>query len=79
MGWTLDYAKRMLPLLEPYHLRWLEEPVIPDDIHGYKELKASGRVPIAGESMSSLSLDFATCWKHMRSTIFNSTRTAWVN
>ena len=26
MGWTLDYAKRMLPLLEPFHLRWLEEP-----------------------------------------------------
>ena len=20
MGWTLDYAKRMLPLLEPFHL-----------------------------------------------------------
>ena len=48
MGWTLDYAKRMLPLLEPFNLRWLEEPVIPDDIHGYAELKAYGRVPIAG-------------------------------
>jgi L-alanine-DL-glutamate epimerase-like enolase superfamily enzyme len=48
MGWTLDYAKRMLPLLEPFHLRWLEEPVIPDDIQGYAELKSCGRVPIAG-------------------------------
>ena len=48
MGWTLDYAKRMLPLLEPFRLRWLEEPVIPDDISGYAELKAYGRVPIAG-------------------------------
>jgi L-rhamnonate dehydratase len=48
MGWTLDYAKRMLPLLEPYNLRWLEEPVIPDDIQGYAQLKAYGRVPIAG-------------------------------
>lgn len=48
MGWTLDYAKRMLPLLEPFHLRWLEEPVIPDDIGGYAELKAAGRIPIAG-------------------------------
>jgi L-rhamnonate dehydratase len=48
MGWTLDYAKRMLPLLEPFHLRWLEEPVIPDDIHGYAALKSYGRVPIAG-------------------------------
>jgi L-alanine-DL-glutamate epimerase-like enolase superfamily enzyme len=48
MGWNLDYARRMLPLLEPYHLRWLEEPVIPDDIQGYAALRAAGRIPIAG-------------------------------
>jgi L-lyxonate dehydratase len=48
MGWNLDYARRMIPLLEPYQLRWLEEPVIPDDIHGYAALKALGRIPIAG-------------------------------
>jgi L-rhamnonate dehydratase len=48
MGWTLDYARRMLPLLEPFHLRWLEEPVIPDDVGGYAELKSYGRIPIAG-------------------------------
>src|SRR5450755_985394 len=48
MGWTLDYAKRMLPLLEPFQLRWLEEPVIPDDTRGYKELKSYGRIPISG-------------------------------
>ena len=38
----------MLSLLEPFHLRWLEEPVIRDDTRGYKKLKAYGRVPIAG-------------------------------
>jgi len=48
MGWTLAYAKRMLPLLEPFHLRWLEEPVVPDDVRGYAELKSYGRMPIAG-------------------------------
>jgi len=48
MGWDLDYARRMIPLLEPYRLRWLEEPVIPDDIHGYAALKGLGRIPIAG-------------------------------
>jgi L-alanine-DL-glutamate epimerase-like enolase superfamily enzyme len=48
MGWTLDYAKRMLPLIEPFQLRWLEEPVIPDDTRGYATLKSYGRVPIAG-------------------------------
>jgi L-rhamnonate dehydratase len=48
MGWTLDYAKRMIPLIEPFQLRWLEEAVIPDDVHGYAALKVMGRVPIAG-------------------------------
>src|ERR1035441_7467429 len=48
MGWNLDYAKRMIPLLEKFNLRWLEEPVIPDDVHGYAELKRFGRIPIAG-------------------------------
>jgi L-rhamnonate dehydratase len=48
MGWTLDYARRMIPLLEPFRVRWLEEPVIPDDLHGYVALKAMNRIPIAG-------------------------------
>jgi L-lyxonate dehydratase len=48
MGWNLDYAKRMIPLLEPFRLRWLEEPVVPDDVNGYAELKAMNRMPIAG-------------------------------
>jgi L-rhamnonate dehydratase len=29
----------MIPLLEKFNLRWLEEAVIPDDIHGYAELR----------------------------------------
>jgi L-alanine-DL-glutamate epimerase-like enolase superfamily enzyme len=45
MGWTLDYARRMIPLLEPFNLRWLEEPVIPDDAAGYAALKAMGSCP----------------------------------
>lgn len=48
MGWTLDYARRMLPRLEPFQLRWLEEAVLPDEIGGYAALKALGSVPIAG-------------------------------
>src|SRR5262245_59544295 len=48
MGWNLDYARRMVPLLEPFNLRWLEEPVIPDDAGGYAALKAMNRIPIAG-------------------------------
>jgi len=48
MGWNLDYAKRMLPRLAPFSPRWLEEPVIADDIGGYAELNATGIVPISG-------------------------------
>jgi L-alanine-DL-glutamate epimerase-like enolase superfamily enzyme len=48
MGWNLEYAKRMLRMLAPFGLRWLEEPLLPDDIAGYAELRALGMVPIAG-------------------------------
>ncbi|MEQ8964997.1 MAG: L-rhamnonate dehydratase [Azospirillaceae bacterium] len=48
MGWTYEYAKRMLPMLEPYELRWLEEAVIADDIDGYAGLRDVSRVPISG-------------------------------
>jgi L-alanine-DL-glutamate epimerase-like enolase superfamily enzyme len=48
MGWTLDYARRMVRLLGPFRLRWLEEPVIPDHLSGYAELKAMNIVSIAG-------------------------------
>jgi len=48
MGWNLDYAKRILPKLEKFEMRWLEEPVLADDINGYAELNAMGIVPISG-------------------------------
>lgn len=48
MGWNVDYAKRMLPKLEKYELRWLEEPVLADDVDGYAQLNAMNIVPISG-------------------------------
>lgn len=48
MGWTLEYARRMLPRLAPFNLRWLEEPVIADDVEGYQELKRMNIMPISG-------------------------------
>jgi L-alanine-DL-glutamate epimerase-like enolase superfamily enzyme len=48
MGWTLEYARRMLPRLAEFNPRWLEEPVIADDIEGYAELKKMNLVPISG-------------------------------
>jgi len=48
MGWNLDYAKRILPKLEKFEPRWLEEPVIADDIDGYAELNRLTSIPISG-------------------------------
>jgi len=48
MGWNLEYAKRMLKMLEPFHMRWVEEPVIADDLHAYAELRALNLVNISG-------------------------------
>ena len=48
MGWDLDYTKRILPMLAKYNLRWLEEPVHADDMHGYAELNNMNIVPISG-------------------------------
>ena len=48
MGWNLDYSKRMIPKLIKFNPRWLEEPVIADDIHGYAELNNMQMIPIAG-------------------------------
>ena len=47
MGWNLDYTKRMIPKLEKFEPRWLEEPVIADDLRGYAELNR-GPIPISG-------------------------------
>ena len=48
MGWNLDYSKKIIPDLVKFKPKWLEEPVIPDDISGYAELNALGSIPIAG-------------------------------
>lgn len=48
MGWNLEYSRRMLRMLAPYNLRWVEEPVIADDLAGYAELRALGLVAISG-------------------------------
>ncbi len=41
-------ALRLARDLAPYDLTWFEEPVPPEDIDGYCELRQAGYVPIAG-------------------------------
>ncbi|WP_424965241.1 L-rhamnonate dehydratase [Dinoroseobacter sp. S375] len=47
-GWNVDYTKRMLPKLAEFQPRWLEEPVIADDVEGYRQLNAMNIIPISG-------------------------------
>jgi L-alanine-DL-glutamate epimerase-like enolase superfamily enzyme len=50
MGWDVPYAIRMIGMLEDagMNLKWVEEPLIPDDIDGYARIRRSVRTPISG-------------------------------
>ncbi len=41
-------AIRLGRLIEPYDIAWFEEPVPPEDLAGYREVKAALSIPIAG-------------------------------
>lgn len=64
-AWTLDEAKRMAPLLEPFALQWLEEPLRADTREAaWRELAAVSRVPLAaGENLAGDdAFDAALSW-----------------
>lgn len=48
MSWDVPYTIQMSRRLEDYQLRWLEEPVLPDKIAQYAEIRRSSRIPISG-------------------------------
>ena len=55
MRWTVDQAIRAARALQPSQLVWLEEPTIPDDVHGHARIVRDGGVPIAtGENFHTL-------------------------
>jgi len=41
-------ATRLARAIEPLDIGWFEEPVTPEDIEGYKQLKAATSIPMAG-------------------------------
>jgi len=50
MSWNLNFSQRMLMRAEKYELSWVEEPLLPDDFEGYKELSRKVETRIsAGE------------------------------
>lgn len=48
MSWDVPYTLAMAEQLLPYQPRWLEEPVLPDKVPQYTEIRARSVVPIAG-------------------------------
>jgi D-galactarolactone cycloisomerase len=47
-AYGLADALRLGRLLEPFDLRWYEEPVAPEDFAGYRALRSALTIPIAG-------------------------------
>jgi L-rhamnonate dehydratase len=50
MGWDVLYAIRMIRMIEDagLNLKWVEEPLIADDIDGYVKIRNSVATPISG-------------------------------
>lgn len=48
MSWDVPYTIRMAARMEEYVPRWIEEPVLPDKIEEYAEIRRNVNVPISG-------------------------------
>ena len=46
-SWTLPYARKMLLALEPLNPTWMEEPIPPERVSEFRQLRRASRVPIA--------------------------------
>ncbi len=47
MGWDVAYTLEMAKRLEPYNLKWIEEPLLADDLDGYQHLNRVSPIPIS--------------------------------
>lgn len=59
MGWDLEYALRMCRALEPFDMKWVEEPLLPDQLREYAVLRRSSPVPIAAGEHETTRYGFA--------------------
>ena len=48
MGWDVPYTLRMYDRIEKYGIAWLEEPVVPDDYAGYREIRRRVNTMVTG-------------------------------
>jgi galactonate dehydratase len=48
-------AARVARALEPYELEWIEDPIAPENLEGYKRIRDAAHVPLAsGERMATI-------------------------
>ena len=59
MGWDLEYALRMCRALAPFDMKWVEEPLLPDQLREYAELRRASPVPIAAGEHETTRYGFA--------------------
>jgi L-alanine-DL-glutamate epimerase-like enolase superfamily enzyme len=48
MSWDVPYTVQMARRMEEYQPRWLEEPVLPDKIEQYAQIRRQINIPISG-------------------------------
>ncbi|MGY3214353.1 enolase C-terminal domain-like protein [Mucilaginibacter sp. HD30] len=48
MGFNFNYSRQLLKELEPFNLRWIEEMLLPDEIHNFAKLKNYTDIPLSG-------------------------------
>jgi L-alanine-DL-glutamate epimerase-like enolase superfamily enzyme len=62
---SVSAAKKVIKAIEKYNLSWIEEPLPPDDINGYAELRQFVDVPISGGEVFVRVQEFKLlCEKH---------------
>jgi D-galactarolactone cycloisomerase len=53
-NYTTDIALESMRLIEPYNIHWCEEPLPPNDVRGYTELRARSPIRLAaGEALAT--------------------------
>ena len=57
-------ALKLGKALEAFNIRWYEEPVVPEDIEGYKELRSKLNIAIAGGENEHTAYGFNQLFKH---------------
>ena len=48
MGFDFPYARRLLKRIETYNPRWVEELLLPDEIHNFAKLRRYTSIPLSG-------------------------------